>query len=318
MKVDLFVRIASALCVCCCVIVSRVAQADPVWERHLRVGVPVIPGQLDVVASDEQVAWLIRRAIQRSLIRAQLRDDGTLIPVPDLASGWSSRADLRGWSFQLRMGERFSNGRVVSPDDVVASIRRCSERSVVASPIELALSRSAHTVEDLQGDGVVWLLVRVPQLEASSERQEAIDKMFPPFLRALESCEVVPEELAEIFGELFGHPTIFTGAGPFVVTEYTPGRRVELSLTPEQSQIRTRGPRQIELLPYADSATGVRALQRGELDIFFPADTESFYRGSLDPTIMQERCEGRAFLKRRTVSVPCLNLLDIGSVSVTY
>ena len=71
-------------------------------------------------------------------------------------------------------------------------------------------------------------------------------------------------------------------------------------------------------MPYGDPAAGIRALQRGELDILFPATGQQVGEGDLDPTLARERCEGRAILKRRSVGVPCLTLLDIGSASVTY
>lgn len=47
--------------------------------------------------------------------------DGTAIP--ELAESWTSTPDARIWTFKLRQGVTFHNGKTLTADDVVASIQ---------------------------------------------------------------------------------------------------------------------------------------------------------------------------------------------------
>jgi len=52
------------------------------------------------------------------------RIDRDLTTKPDLAASWSASDDLKVWTFKLREGVKFHNGKPFSADDVVATMLR--------------------------------------------------------------------------------------------------------------------------------------------------------------------------------------------------
>src|SRR3954466_5119251 len=52
------------------------------------------------------------------------RIDRDLTTKPDLAVSWTSSDDLKVWTFKLREGVKFHNGRTLDADDVVATMQR--------------------------------------------------------------------------------------------------------------------------------------------------------------------------------------------------
>jgi len=76
----------------------------------------------------------------------QIAADGSL--EPSVASSWESSPDAKTWTFELRKGVEFHNGRAVTADDVVASINhhRGEGSTSAAAPLVAA-------VTDLKADG---------------------------------------------------------------------------------------------------------------------------------------------------------------------
>ena len=56
-----------------------------------------------------------------------IRDGPDLILRPSLAIGWTPNRDCSSWTFRLRPGVRFQNGRPFGADDVVATMDRLSD-----------------------------------------------------------------------------------------------------------------------------------------------------------------------------------------------
>jgi peptide/nickel transport system substrate-binding protein len=65
----------------------------------------------------------------------EVAKDGSL--VPGLAEGWESTPDAANWTFKLRKGLTFHNGKTVTADDVIASINfhRGEDSTSAAGPI---------------------------------------------------------------------------------------------------------------------------------------------------------------------------------------
>ena len=68
--------------------------------------------------------------------------------VGDLAESFESSADFKTWNFKLRPGLQFHDGKSVTPDDVVASIRHHmgeNSKSIAKSMVK--------QIEDVKADG---------------------------------------------------------------------------------------------------------------------------------------------------------------------
>ncbi|WP_252407734.1 ABC transporter substrate-binding protein, partial [Escherichia coli] len=55
----------------------------------------------------------------------EIQPDGTL--NPKLATEWGSTPDAKVWTFKIRKGVQFHNGKDMTADDVVATMERHSD-----------------------------------------------------------------------------------------------------------------------------------------------------------------------------------------------
>jgi peptide/nickel transport system substrate-binding protein len=85
----------------------------------LRIAIYDAPRTLDPHQESEFVSFAIASHVYEGLTRL----DGDLKVGPALAERWESPDALR-WHFRIRQGVRFHDGRVLTADDVVASLER--------------------------------------------------------------------------------------------------------------------------------------------------------------------------------------------------
>ena len=175
--------------------------------------------------------------------------DGSGKVVPSLALRWSTSKDNLTWTFTLRPGVRFHNGRLLEASDVVFSIGRIKDpatKSPRSGDFELIKSITA------QGKNTVVIMLSKP---------------FSPLLSKLAFSlnVIVPKEAVATLN------TRPVGTGPFVFVEYVPQTRMVLKKNPNFWGKDAKGTR----LPYLDGITysylpdataRVTALKTGTVD----------------------------------------------------
>ncbi|WP_084351027.1 ABC transporter substrate-binding protein [Millisia brevis] len=134
--------------------------------------------------------------------------DRTGRTTPDLALEWSSNPDATEWTFRLRPGVRFHDGRELTARDVRYTMRHILDPAV-ASPQATVLS----TMLDANGiDAVDATTVRFRLGTPNAE--------FPSLLTAYQ-CYVIPEDSADADSVAGGG----VGTGPFRLASYVPAGR---------------------------------------------------------------------------------------------
>jgi peptide/nickel transport system substrate-binding protein len=164
--------------------------------------------------------------------------------TPELAERWEASADLKSWTFHLRRGVKFHNGRELEAEDVIATYKRGMD------PATGSVARS-----DL---GVI-------------EGMEAIDRhtvrfnlntpyaAFPAVLTSY-YARIMPRDA---FEQAATKPI---GTGPFRFVEHVPGDRIAL----ERNQDYFKGAPKVDrviLRVIPEAASAVAALRSGDLDI---------------------------------------------------
>ena len=140
--------------------------------------------------------------------------DDDLNMVPSLAESWEISDDNLTWTFHLREGVKFHNGRDLTAEDVVYSYERI--------------------LDEETGSGVAWRFGSVESVEAVDDLTVAI-KLTEPSpnllgrIGAYKGMSIIPREIVED-GTIDTHPV---GTGPFKFIEYMPGDHVTLEANPD-------------------------------------------------------------------------------------
>ncbi len=190
-------------------------------------------------------------------------EPGTTNLVPDLAESYEISEDGQTFTFKLRQGVKFHNGREMTAEDVKYSIDRVVN-PVTQSPGQgfFASIKGYDEAAEGKADGVSGITV----VDPSTIRFE-LTRPDATFLHvmAINFSHVVPKEEVEKYGADFGKNPVGTGA--FKLGEWTLGQRVVFQ---KNEDYWNKG------LPHLDSITfeigqepivALLRLQKGEIDI---------------------------------------------------
>ncbi|CAM5541225.1 peptide/nickel transport system substrate-binding protein/oligopeptide transport system substrate-binding protein [Aquamicrobium terrae] len=188
---------------------------------------------------------------------------GTTKLRPDLAESYEISEDGQTFTFKLRQGVKFHNGREMTAEDVKYSIDRVVDPKT-QSPGQgfFATIKGYDEAAEGKADGLSGITVVDPYtIKFELTRPDAT------FLHvmAINFSHVVPKEEVEKYGADFGkHPV---GTGAFKLGEWTLGQRVVFEKNPDYWN---KG------LPYLDKITfeigqepivALLRLQKGEIDV---------------------------------------------------
>lgn len=203
------------------------------------------PESLDPHRSTSLSAFTVQMALYEGLVAPHPE---TLEPVPGVASRWEVSEDGLRYRFHLRSDARWSDGVAVTASDFVAGWER------VLHPE--GGSRYASMLYAVEG-AEAWHRAAgaEPRPSFRAVRPDLLEVILrqptPYFLHQLTHpvCFPIPAHragefpFAEESGEWSAeHPVV--GNGPFVLTEWLPGQRIEVEASPtywDAEQVRLRG-----------------------------------------------------------------------------
>jgi peptide/nickel transport system substrate-binding protein len=109
--------------------------AGPQKGGTLRAGMQggAATDSLDPASWQSQVPYFFGRQWSEQLV--QMSADGEVKPA--LAEEWGSSDDAKVWTFKIRKGVQFHNGKEMTPDDVVATMERHSDEKAKSGALGL-------------------------------------------------------------------------------------------------------------------------------------------------------------------------------------
>lgn len=229
----------------------------------LKVGLQADPAELDPHKTSLTAAWHVIEHVYNTLVATA----PSLEPVPSLAERWDISEDGVTYTFHLRQGVMFHNGREMVADDVKYSYERILNPDT-ASPAQPDLE-SVESIEVVD-DATVVITLAGP------------DSSFLAKLMG-SSLAIVPQEVVEAEGDLMN---TMVGTGPFKFVEYVPNSMLVVEANADYWE---------EGLPYLDgiefqivpeNTARTTALTSGTVDFIEYAPAQDMSTFESDDTVM--------------------------------
>jgi peptide/nickel transport system substrate-binding protein len=262
---------------------ERAARAAPAKGGHLRLGLAggSTTDSLDPSPWSDTFMVMLGYGVRGNLV--ELMPDGSL--RGEAAESWSANPGATVWTFKLRKGVEFSNGKPLTADDVVASLNfhRGDKSKSGAKGI-------FSTVTDIKADGKDAVVVTL-----SSGTVDFANSLTDHHVNIMPAKD----------GEADWRSGI--GIGPYVIEAFEPGVRALLKRAPnsyKQAYIDSA-----EMVAVADVIARQAALTSGRVDLINRADLKTVQILGKRPGLRVEESAGRLHysLPMDTTAEPFLN-----------
>ena len=238
---------------------AAVPAAGPEPGGKVSIAFQDDPNSFDPILGWNVPAWVSLMWLYRGLMLY----DGQG-PEPDMAADWPTVSeDGLTYTFKLKEGIKFGNGREVTAEDVKYTLERVVDPTWESwANYYLAVIEGAQEVMDGEAEEVSGIqVVDKYTIEFKLTYQD------PTFLSilALPNNFIVPQEEVEKWGEDFGlHPM---GAGPFIFKEFVPGQKAVFVKNPHYYIEGEPYIEEIEMVLGIEPATAMLRAEKGELDV---------------------------------------------------
>ncbi len=192
---------------------------------------------------------------------------------PELAVSWEPNDDASAWTFKLRQGVKFHNGRELTAEDVAAFYKRVADPdsgSMIVS--ELSPIAGAEVVDKY----TVRLLLEAGYAD------------WPIVVGKPRACIIAPESA----GKDTRAPI---GTGPYKFKEFLPGERVVVEANKDYWDEGQPYFDEVRTIVYPDPAGATSALLAGDIDIRWEIEQEYIDVLSGDPGVTVQRVSGTGY-----------------------
>jgi len=233
-------------------IASRAAlAATPKQGGHFRlaIGAGSTTDSLDPATFTDSYMQTVGYGLRNHL--TEVANTGEL--VPELAESWEATPDAATWTFKLRKGVEFHNGKTMDADDVVASINHHrGENSKSAAKAILA------SITEIKADGKDTVVVKLKEGNADF-----------PFIVSDYHIAIMPAKDGDVEWRSG------VGTGGYVLESYEPGVRTTMKRNPNYWKSGYAHFDTCEVLSITDVTARTNALTTGEVDAIDRVDLKT-------------------------------------------
>jgi peptide/nickel transport system substrate-binding protein len=230
---------------------ARAATPKKGGTMRIGIGAGSTTDSLDPATWENQWIQLIGWSSQNYLTEVNAK--GKL--VPELAESWEASPDAVTWTFKIRDGVEFHNGKTMDADDVVASInhhRGADSKSAAKGIVD--------PIEDIKADGKNVVVFALKGGSADF-----------PYLMNDYHLAIMPSKDGKV------DATSGIGAGGYMVKDFDAGVRCELmkfaNFWKSDRAFFDGG----EIITIADVAARTNALTTGEIDVMNGCDLKTVH-----------------------------------------
>lgn len=258
------------------------------------VGFPEFDAGQSLLDSRELMPMFVRLAITAPLIGDSSPAHGSTDSrqYALVSDAYNVSSDYGRWSFRLKNTARFSDRSLVRVEDVVFSLQRCSRGGTLPELVSLA----GHADR-----GVTWVEMVVRPRGADEVKR---------LISGLARCPIVQRKSSISFGADLGLGSNIVSGGGYVISAVVPGRKYILTRV-RQSSIDRAGLEQFELRAFREWDQGLAALRVGTIRALAWRDANLDQRARADETLEVERCSDYWLIRRRGVTMNCIERLSV-------
>ena len=174
--------------------------------------------------------------------------------VGELAEGWEATADAKTWTFQLRRGVEFHNGKSLTADDVIATLNhhRGEDSSSAAKVI-------VEPITDIRADGNAVIITLAGG-----------DADFP-FKMSDYHLGIMPSKDGK------ADWSEGVGTGGYSIANYEPGVRIDLKRNPNYWKEGRAHFDEVEMITIGDVSARTNALTTGQIDYMDKCDIKTLH-----------------------------------------
>ena len=275
MKRSLTLRALALALVALMAVGAGMAEAQtPKKGGVLRIGNLGEPPSLDPHWGTQTITEVLANHIFEGLYAL---DEGYQ-PIPMLAESHTVSRDGLVYTFKLRKGISFHNGKEMTADDVVSSLARWGKRSVYGKSLFVqvvdlkALDKYTVEMKLKEKSGIVLISLAVPNNMAAIYPKEIAEK-FPPDQRITEWVGTGPFKLAEWKPDQYIRMVRFDGYKPLAgkQTGYGGAKIVYVD--------------ELRWVPVPDVASRAAQVESGDLDLGDDLDANAYERLAKSPNV---------------------------------
>lgn len=256
-----------------------VSSAAAIWSTQANAAVPTKGGRLRIgttqgSASDSLDTGKLYGAHIRHISMGQLRNclveiDADGNPQPELATEWDSSQSADRWTFKIRSGVEFHNGKTLTARDVAHSINY--HRGQDSKSFFKSVANRISSVKT-DGDTVVFSLK-----EGNAD--------FPMWM-AEAAFGIVPAGTSSKDMEKG------IGTGGYMLVSHSPGIRTLTKRNPNYWKEERANFDEVENISFSDVVARTSALTDGQVDVIHQCDAHTFSRLGQTPGIVPFKTTG--------------------------
>src|SRR6266513_2056564 len=199
-------------------------------------------------------------------------------PIPMLAEGHTVSRDGLTYTFKLRQGVKFHNGKEMTSEDVVASLARWGKQSIYGKALFAqvaewkAVDKYTAEMKLKEKSAIVLISLAVPNNFGAIYPKEIAEK-FPPEIKVTE----------------------YVGTGPFKLAEWKPDQYIRM-VRFDDYKARNEKPNgngggktahrdEVRWLPVPEVATRVAQVETGELEFADDLNLDAYDRLTKNPNV---------------------------------
>lgn len=229
---------------------TSAAAAEPVKGGHLKLGLEggAATDVLDPAKYLSQVLFVIGRNWGDMLVES---DPLTGQPVAALAESWESSPDAKIWTFKIRKGVQFHDGKEMTVEDVLQTLKRHTDEKSESGALGVMKSINDFKIEG--GDLVLTLT------EGNADL---------PLLLSDYHLIIQPNGG-------FDAPNAAIGTGPYKLASFEPGVRATFEKNPNDWRQDRGYVDSVEIIVINDATARVAALSSGQVHFINRVDPKT-------------------------------------------